>query len=232
MSSKQLPGRQSTDLASFLDQAEQLPQRASADTTACGRMIFALDATASRQPSWDRACHLQSRMFLATESIGGLHLQLCYYRSFSEFRYSHWVDSASELLGLMNGVQCLGGFTQIERVLDHALASHRARSIQALVFIGDAVEERVDRLCHKAGQLGVRGLPLFMFQEGFDPGARQCFQQMAHLSNGAYAAFDEGSADLLAELLSAAATFASGGFDALQQLQSAGAHQLLQQLKK
>ena len=108
---------------------------------------------------------------------------------------------------------------------------HQQQPIQAVVIIGDAVEENIDKLCAKAGKLGMLGVPLFMFQEGFDNRVRQCFQQMALLSKGAYATFDERSASELAELLGAVATFASGGFTALQQLQSHSAQQLLQQLK-
>jgi hypothetical protein len=33
-----------------------------------GRLIFALDATASREPTWDRASHLQAEMFKETEA--------------------------------------------------------------------------------------------------------------------------------------------------------------------
>lgn len=231
MTSDKLPNRRSTDLNRFLQQAEQLPQRTSSEASRSGRMIFALDATASRQPTWDRACQLQNRMFLATEGLGGLQLQLCYYRGFNDFYTGPWVSSAGELLNTMSGVQCLGGYTQILRVLDHCLAAQRQQPVQAAVIIGDAIEESVDALCARAGKLGMMGLPLFMFQEGDDPCVRHCFQQMAHLSRGAYATFDESSADHLAQLLSAVATFACGGYDALQRLQSAGAQHLLQQLK-
>lgn len=50
-----------------------------------GRLIFAIDATASRQPSWDRACQLQGEMFLAVRDVGGLAVSLAYYRGFQEF---------------------------------------------------------------------------------------------------------------------------------------------------
>lgn len=216
-------------LGQFLQQAEQLPQRRSGQAE--GRLVFALDATASRQPSWDRACQLQNQMFLAADQLGGLQLQLCYYRGFNEFYTSPWVSSAQQLLPLMSGVQCLGGHTQIGRLLEHLLSSHRQHSIQAVVFIGDALEESADHLCGLAGQLGMLGLPLFMFQEGFATDVRQCFQQMARVSHGAYAAFDERSAEQLAQLLAAVATFASGGYEALERLQSSSAKQLLQQLK-
>src|SRR5262249_59366609 len=37
-----------------------------------GRLIFALDATMSRQPTWDTACRLQADMFLEAQAIGGI----------------------------------------------------------------------------------------------------------------------------------------------------------------
>ena len=51
-----------------------------------GRLMFAMDATGSREPSWDRACQIQGEMFDATASLGGLSVQLAYYRGFGEFR--------------------------------------------------------------------------------------------------------------------------------------------------
>src|SRR3546814_9870581 len=36
-----------------------------------GRLIFAMDATASREPTWDRACRLQGEMFKETAALGG-----------------------------------------------------------------------------------------------------------------------------------------------------------------
>ena len=218
-------------LAQFLNAADKLPIRAENSGNSSGRLIFALDATASRQPSWDKACQLQGQMFKATDQLGGLQLQLCYYRGFNEFHTTPWLTDSQSLLRIMTAVQCLGGFTQLDRVLAHCTREHHSKPIQAVVIIGDAVEESVDKLCSKAGKLGMLGVPLFMFQEGGDSSVRQCFQQMAMLSKGAYATFDERSASGLAELLGAVATFASGGYDALQQLKSTAARQLLQQLK-
>lgn len=233
MSSNHFPNKQSSSTAvgQFLNRTKQLPQRGSSKARLRGRLIFALDATASRQPSWDRACQLQGQMFRATMQLGGLDLQLCYYRGFQEFHYSHWMNDSASLLRTMNKVQCLGGYTQLERVLQHSLKENHQQSIQAVIIIADAIEEKVDALCAKAGQLGLLGVPLFMFQEGHDIAARHCFQQMATLTKGAYASFDEHSAEYLADLLAAVATFASGGKQALQQLPSNAAQQLLQQLK-
>src|SRR5713226_5134943 len=151
-----------------------------------GRLIFALDATASREPSWDRACRIQGEMFEATTALGGLDVKLVFYRGFDECKASRWLSSATELHRVMRAVSCLGGETQIERVLDHAIAETRKQRVGALVFVGDAMEENVDRLCRLAGELGLLGVPIFLFHEGGNPIAASAFRQMARLSRGAY----------------------------------------------
>src|SRR5438067_7477627 len=78
-----------------------------------GRLIFALDATMSRQPTWDTACRLQAEMFREAASIGGLDVQLVYYRGFGECRASGWVSDGARFADLMTQIQCRGGHTQI-----------------------------------------------------------------------------------------------------------------------
>jgi hypothetical protein len=181
-----------------------------------GRLIFALDATASRQPTWDQACELQAEMFVEAAALGGLDIQLVYYRGFGEFEASDWLGQSAELTRKMTGVRCLGGRTQIGRVLRHAVAETKRQRVNALVFVGDAMEEAIDRLCDLAGQLGVLGLPVFLFHEGRDPAAEAAFQQIARLSGGACCPFDASSAKQLRELLRAVAIYAAGGFKALE----------------
>lgn len=181
-----------------------------------GRLMFALDATASREPTWDRACHLQAEMFEVTAALGGLEVQLVYYRGYRELHASPWVLSARDLLREMTAVTCLGGQTQIERVLAHAIAQTRAKRINAVVFVGDCMEEDIDTVCHRAGELGVLGVPVFLFHEGHDPVAARAFRQIATLTRGACCAFDRSSAHQLRELLSAVAVYAAGGRRALE----------------
>jgi hypothetical protein len=180
-----------------------------------GRLIFALDATASREPSWDRACRIQGEMFEATAALGGLDVKLVFYRGFAECKASRWMANAAELHRAMRAVSCIGGETQIERVLDHALVETRKRRVNAVVFVGDAMEESVDRLCQRAGELGLHGTPVFVFHEGGDPDAGRAFKQIAKLSRGAYLSFDLASADRLKALLAAIAVYAAGGYRAL-----------------
>jgi hypothetical protein len=201
-----------------------------------GRMIFALDATMSRQPLWDTACKLQADMFRETAAIGGLDVQLVYYRGIAECRASRFVSDATQLAGLMEKIDCRGGHSQIGKVLAHTRRESEQRRVQALVFVGDAMEEKLDDLCAAAGALGLLGVPAFVFQEGHDPIAEQAFREIARLSRGAYGRFDPGSAHQLAELLRAAAAYAAGGRKALERLTTGrtadtGAVRLLQQLR-
>src|SRR5688572_17504746 len=206
-------GHVSGDVDAFLRDLQRAPPPRNSGGR--GRLIFALDATASREPTWDRACRIQGEMFEATAALGGLDVKLVYYRGANECKASRWVASAADLHRAMRAVFCVGGATQIERVLGHALSETRKERVNALVFVGDAMEENVDRLCGLAGELGLSGVPLFLFHEGGDPVAERAFRHMAQLSRGAYLRFDLASADRLKDLLGAVAVYAAGGHRAL-----------------
>ncbi len=199
-----------------------------------GRLIFALDATMSRQPTWDRACSIQAEMFAEAGRIGGLDIQLVYFRGFGECRASKWVGNAKGLASLMTRIDCRGGHTQIGKVLKHAASETRRRKVQALVYVGDCMEENVDSLCEKAGELGLLGVPAFMFQEGHDAPAEAAFREIARLTSGAYCRFSSTSAKELRDLLRAVAVYAAGGRKALADMGKqggAGARLLIQQMR-
>jgi hypothetical protein len=131
----------------------------------------------------------------------------------------------------MTGVSCAGGYTQIRKVLSHARREATKRPVSALVYVGDCMEEEIDDLCGRAGELALLGVPVFLFQEGADARAAAAFREIARLTKGAYCCFDAGSAGQLRELLSAVAVYAAGGRQALEALSGRGARALLQQLK-
>jgi len=220
------------EIENFIDQVRALgPSTARGGR---GRLIFALDATMSRQPTWDTACALQADMFREAASAGGLDIQLVYFRGLNECRASGWVSGSDKLATLMSRIDCRGGHTQIGKVLSHARAEHARKRVQALVFVGDAMEEPIDPLCAAAGELGLLGVPAFMFQEGHDPVAENAYREIARLSHGAWCRFDAGAAHELGELLRAVAAYAAGGRRALAALSarsSPGAQALLAQLK-
>jgi hypothetical protein len=220
------------DIDAFLAQVKAL--RPATTSGERGRLIFALDATMSRQPLWDTACSLQADMFREAAAIGGLDIQLVYYRGVGECRASRWVSQAGRLAELMSKIDCRGGHSQIGKIIAHAKRETQVRKVQALVFVGDAMEEKLDDLCHAAGELGLLGVPAFMFQEGGDSIAEHAFREVARLTRGAYCRFDPGAAHELAELLRAAAAYAAGGMRALADLsmrREAGARRLLEQMR-
>jgi hypothetical protein len=193
------------------DQSPALPR---------GRLMFALDATASRAPTWAIARDLQAKMFRETAPIGRLFVQLTYYRA-DECRASKWVESGEQLAHLMTRIECEGGCTQIGRVLTHALHEAEKAVMQALVFIGDAMEEQIEELAAKAAQLGALGVPIFLFQEGRDAAVRKAFRLLALKSGGAYFEFNPNASQAIEQLsdrLNAIARLAVGDTEALQRI--------------
>ena len=219
------------EIDAFLNKVRSLGPATSSDQR--GRLIFALDATMSRQPTWDMACALQADMFREAAALGSLDIRLVYYRGFNECRATGWISDSTQLARLMGKIDCQGGNTQIGKVLSEARREAVASGVRAVVFVGDAMEEAVDDLCAKAGELGLLKVPVFMFQEGHDPTAEQAFREIARLTGGAWCRFDPGAASQLRELLRAAAAYAAGGREALLALSNtaSGAAALIGQMK-
>lgn len=207
--------RDKRDIDAFLSKVAATPRKMQSGGRR-GRLLFAMDATASRQPAWDSAAAIQGDMFRETAALGGLDIQLAFYRGFGEFKVGPWTDNEQALLRLMTSVFCLAGATQIGKVLQHAVNEAKRDRLNAMVFVGDSVEEDVDQLGRIAGELGLLGVPAFVFHEGNDPVAKFAFEQIATLSGGACMAFDRASAEMLKRLLSAVAVFAAGGRAALE----------------
>ena len=207
------PGEVSGEVEAFLRKAAAVPAAAAGKR---GRLVFALDATMSRQPTWDLAQSLQGKMFETAGALGGLDVQLVFFRGMAECRASSFVENGAGLAALMGKIAVRGGQTQIARVLEHVRTETRRAPVGALVYVGDAMDENVDALCGLAGELGLLGVKAFMFHEGADPAAARAFREIARLTGGAYAAFDQSAAQRLASLLAAAAAYAAGGSRALE----------------
>ncbi|MCO5072879.1 MAG: VWA domain-containing protein [Rhizobiaceae bacterium] len=206
------PARSSArEVEAFLRQAKAVVQQGDA-----ARMILALDATMSRQPTWDLACQLQGQMFDAVGRSGALNVQLVYFRGFGECRASRFVSDTDALKQLMTRIDCRAGHTQVGKILTHALKQTGEAKVSAIVYIGDAFEEAIDDLAQKAGKLGILGVPVFVFQEGRDVNAERAFKEIARLTRGAWFRFDRDAAATLARLLASVAVFATGGLKALE----------------
>jgi len=216
-----MASRSASELVSFLDEVvaeHKLAPRA--------RMILALDATYSRSPTWDMAANLTASMLKETQ---GLDVQLAFYRGAGEVKASGWISDPARLTQMMTRVTCAAGSTQIERILAHAV---KETGVNALVFIGDAMEESPDILISRARELGRSGVKAFMFQEGDNAFAKKTFQDIAASTGGAWAKFDAGAAKQLGELLKAVVLVSIGGARALEGRQDEGSRLLLGQMRQ
>tara|TARA_R110002020_G_scaffold183962_4_gene380559 strand:+ start:1637 stop:2428 length:792 start_codon:yes stop_codon:yes gene_type:complete len=220
------PASSGSEIAAFLSAAKSLVP----GSAGSGRLAFALDATMSRQPTWDSACKLQAEMFDAVGKSAQLSVQLVYFRGLGECRASRWVNDTRQLADLMTRIDCRGGQTQIGRVLRHVAGEAKSRPVSALVYIGDAMEENIDELAMLAGELALRKVPCFMFHEGHDPAAAMGFREIARVTGGAYVRFDQNAAAELAALLRAVAAYATGGRPALEKSGGSAARLLLEQM--
>jgi hypothetical protein len=221
-----------SDVEAFLARVRAAPQPAG--QSGRGRLVLAMDATMSREHSWDQALSIQSSMFSEAGKLNGLDVQLVYFRGHGECRASKWSPDTQSLARLMSSIRCRGGRTQILRVLKHLKSEAQAGKVNACVYIGDALEEPVDELAAVAGEIGLIGVPVFMFQEGADPQAEAGFREIARLTRGAYFRFGHDSARVLRELLTAVAVYAAGGYKALSNHSAergGAAALLLQQMK-
>ncbi|MCY3820395.1 MAG: VWA domain-containing protein [Gammaproteobacteria bacterium] len=197
------------------------------------RLIFAMDATASRSPTWDLACSLHAELFSAVRDVGNILVQLAYFRGLDEFWASPWKSTPDALLNTMLGVRCLGGRTQVLRVVEHARRECATHPIRALVLVGDCFEENPTEAVAAAGQLAVHGVPMFIFQEGNGRDAAQVFAKLARITRGAHIPFRPGSAQELRELLRAVAAYAAQGRSGLETaLNNPMAHKLLTQIDR
>lgn len=193
------------------------------------RVIFAVDATASRQPTWDMAAKMTAEMFRAAAGSGGLELQLVYYRGERECVASRWMPDAASIIAAMGRVMCNAGLTQIGRVLAHVEKENQRQKVAAAIVISDSCEETPAGLYSAAAKL--KDVPVFMFQEGRDEEVAGIYRKIASATGGASCRFDAGAAARLADLLKAVAAFAVGGRKALSDQKTEAARLLLTQIK-
>jgi hypothetical protein len=176
------------------------------------RLIFAIDATASRQPTWDLASQVQGSMFLEAGRYGGLDVQLVYFRGFDELKSTKFFGSTMPLVQAMSGVTCRAGHTQLAKVLKHIAREHEQAPVAAAILIGDYCEEMLDDVGQAAGQVKA---PIHCFLEGTTPEGKAAFELIAKTTGGALIPFDANSPNQLRELLGAVAAYVVGGLDAL-----------------
>jgi hypothetical protein len=185
-----------------------------------GRLIVALDLTASRAESLIQARIATAQMFAAIKAVGKVTIKLAYWRG-DECKTTAWHDDADKITGAMLSLSCKTGTTQICRVLKQALAEKE--KLSGVVLVGDHSEDIPEELLDLAATLGGRSIPLFIFHEVVDHDqralqARPVFEQMAKLSGGVYSEFRPDSGAILRELLSTVAAFSAAGHEGVKQI--------------
>jgi hypothetical protein len=217
-----------SEIDAFFEAASCVP---AAPNSGRGRLIFALDATASRGPTWNAAREIQGMMFETATRYGSLEIQLAFYRG-TECKAFSFVNDGPRLAALMSKIEVQAGQTQIGKILQHTIDETIRQPVGTLIFIGDCMEENPDRLAGLASELGMLGVRAFMFHEGKDKTAEWVFRDIARLTGGAFAAFNSTAPETLAELLSAVAAYAAGGLEALEHHASKEAMKLLKAIAK
>ena len=206
-----LPDRRTQRVAALLEKAR----------AARARLIFALDATASRQPALrtDAACQLQSEMFAEAGKLGRAEIQLVYYRGPNECSHSAWTLDANELARAISRITCEGGHTKIRESPCPCAGRARPRECRG----GDLHWRRARRGSIDAlRRRRQRTSPILVFISRGRRSTRGQGLQKARWTDRrrAYEHFDPGAARKLAELLRAVAAFATGGLTALADLRS------------
>ncbi len=144
----------------------------------------------SREPSWDLAQRLQAEMFDVAAHCGGLDIQLVYFRGFNECRASRFIRTGRASRRRCGKFRCAAARRRSAGCCGHVRSEQADAPVGAFIYIGDAMEEKADDLARVAGELGLRGVKGFFFQEGANSHAAACFKDFARLTGGAYAAFD------------------------------------------
>jgi hypothetical protein len=197
---------------------------------AAARLVFGLDATASREATWDAAAGLQGEMFKAVP--GGLAVQLVYFGGVDRPRAGPFLTSGSTLARYMTTIRCRSGNTQIAGILRHVASEHARQPIAALVYIGDTVEEEPETLYGLAKTIAP--VPAFMFWENLPDSASRTaatFKQIASITGCAMLEFNRSAPQRLAGLLGAIGAYAAGGVKALEAKGTAEARLLLGYLR-
>lgn len=195
------------------------------------RLVFAIDATASREPAWQAARDTTDALFDALP--GQLDVALAVHGGSRLHTFTGFTADPAGLRGTAAGIECQAGGTQLVEVLAR---SRDAGDVKLVVYIGDVFEEDADEAAAVADTLRLRGCRVVILHDrgqapAYDPSV-EVFQDIARRTGGAVLLFDARSKGKLREILEAVATLAVGGVKLLQERRKTlpGAALLLQHL--
>jgi hypothetical protein len=196
------------------------------------RLVFAVDATASREPAWAAARQVTDALFKALP--GELDVALAVHGGSHVHTFTAFTTNANTLRDHAAGVSCRAGLTRLLPILSTSL---KQRAVRVVIYIGDVFEESVLHGRRLADSMGAQGTKLIVLHDTADPAARrdaEVFWDLAKRTGGCVLPFDATAPSRLRDLLSAVAVYAVGGEKLLRERRHElpGAVALLEHLGK
>src|SRR5271165_2696119 len=196
------------------------------------RLVFAVDATASREPAWAAARRVTDALVKALP--GELDVALAVHGGSRVHTFTAFTNDARTLRDRAAGVSCQAGMTRLLPILATTL---KQQSVRVVIYIGDVFEESLPHGRDLADSLGARGTKLIVLHDTSDNGARrdaEIFWDLAKRTGGCVLPFNANTPDRLRDILSAVAVYAVGGEKLLRERRHAlpGAVALLEHLGK
>jgi hypothetical protein len=173
------------------------------------RLVFAVDATASREPAWTAARQVTDALVKALP--GELDVALAVHGGSRVHTFTSFTDDARTLRDLAAGVDCHAGMTRLLPILATSL---KRQAVRVVIYIGDVFEESLPQGRQLADQMGARGIKLIVLHDTTDRGARrdaEVFRDLAKRTGGCVLPFDATASGRLRDILSAVAVYAVGG---------------------
>ncbi len=173
------------------------------------RLVFAVDATASREPAWAAARQVTDALVKALP--GELDVALAVHGGSRVHTFTAFTDDAKTLRDRAAGVVCQAGMTRLLPILAAAL---KRPGVRVVIYIGDVFEESVAHGRQLADAMGAQATRLIVLHDTADPAARrdaEVFWDLAKRTGGCVLPFDASAPAGLRDLLSAVAAYAVGG---------------------
>jgi hypothetical protein len=196
------------------------------------RLVFAVDATASREPAWAAARKVTDALVKALP--GELDVALAVHGGSRVHTFTAFTSDATTLRDRAAGVTCEAGLTRLLPILSVSL---KQPGVRVVIYIGDVFEESVSQGRRLADAMGAQGAKLIVLHDTADPASRrdvEVFWDLAKRTGGCVLPFDANAPGRLRDLLSAVAVYAVGGEKLLRQRRHElpGAVALLEHLGK
>lgn len=190
------------------------------------RLVFAVDATASRSATWASAQTITDRMFDAIP--GALDVALEVHGGGNVHTFTGFSADLHEFRKRASRVRCTSGHTRLVDLMQRTLD---AGGVRVMSYIGDAFEESADEAFELADRFKHFGIKAVILADQADVSTMLIFEEIARRTGGAVLDFRSGDLDLMGEVLAGVAALAVGGRGMLESNSSKGSQLLLGCLK-